>query len=55
MMPVTYKFAARKTLRKIPQNTAKWIVRKYGDYAENPALQKKHIETYRAAKSSGYV
>lgn len=44
MKPVTYRPAAIKALRKMPQNTARRIIGKINAYAANPASQANNVK-----------
>ena len=44
MKPITYRPAARKALRRMPRNTAKRIMGKIAEYAENPESQANNVK-----------
>ena len=47
MKEIVYRPAARKALRRMPQNTAQRILGKIEDYARDPASQKMNIKNLR--------
>lgn len=47
MKQVTYQPAARKSLRKMPTNTARRIVGKIDAYAVNPASQANNVKALK--------
>lgn len=44
MKQITFTSAARKTLRKMPNNTAKRIIAKLEAYAANPSSQANNVK-----------
>ncbi len=47
MKSITYQPAARKSLRKMPANTAKRVVSKIEAYAANPASQANNVKALK--------
>lgn len=47
MKQITYKPAAAKALRRMPANTAKRIIGKIEEFAENPAAQANNVKALK--------